>query len=46
MHHKLIENRNAINIVIKNNIGKAYSHHKKQTTKDKKSNPVHRNRIY
>ena len=36
MHHKLIENRNAINIVIKNNVGKAYSHHKKQTTKDKK----------
>jgi hypothetical protein len=29
MHHKLIENKNAINIVIKNNVGKTYSHHKK-----------------
>jgi len=36
MHHKLIDNHNAINIVIKNDVGKAYSHHKKQTTKNKK----------
>jgi hypothetical protein len=31
MRHKLIENKNAINIVIKNNVGKAYSNRKKQT---------------